>query len=229
MFCSLTAGRWSAAARKGCQVLLLDSFGVFGRGGAIRTHDLLNPIQVRYQAALRPDAPSLASLQAHPGPDEARKGRRDITWRRDSSIIRQLGLRIGANTVFPAKRGQSEHLVRGFERESLRGSQDGALPGVRQGRGCDPTRPHPPSRRKQDGRTGEEVSPRLIRAPVTWRESCLYGVPKLRLSSGWTPRLHPTREGPPNAQGWKISKISASAITSTPVSTLRLTDDGCFA
>ena len=26
-----------------------------GRGAAIRTRDLLNPIQVRYQAALRPD------------------------------------------------------------------------------------------------------------------------------------------------------------------------------
>jgi hypothetical protein len=26
-----------------------------GRGGAIRTHDLLNPIQTRYQATLRPD------------------------------------------------------------------------------------------------------------------------------------------------------------------------------
>ncbi len=29
--------------------------GEAGRGGAIRTLDLLNPIQVRYQAALRPD------------------------------------------------------------------------------------------------------------------------------------------------------------------------------
>jgi hypothetical protein len=27
----------------------------FGRGAAIRTRDLLNPIQVRYQAALRPE------------------------------------------------------------------------------------------------------------------------------------------------------------------------------
>ncbi len=31
-----------------------------GRGAAIRTRDLLNPIQVRYQAALRPDGGILA-------------------------------------------------------------------------------------------------------------------------------------------------------------------------
>ncbi len=30
-----------------------------GRGGAIRTHDHLHPIQVRYQTAPRPDVPSI--------------------------------------------------------------------------------------------------------------------------------------------------------------------------
>ena len=31
------------------------SFPIFGRGGGIRTRDPLHPMQVRYQAALRPD------------------------------------------------------------------------------------------------------------------------------------------------------------------------------
>jgi hypothetical protein len=33
----------------------LISFNIFGRGGEIRTPDPLHPMQVRYQAALRPD------------------------------------------------------------------------------------------------------------------------------------------------------------------------------
>ena len=33
-----------------------------GRGGAIRTLDLLNPIQVRYQAAPRPEADESTSV-----------------------------------------------------------------------------------------------------------------------------------------------------------------------
>ena len=33
----------------------LDFLGIFGRGGGIRTRDPLHPMQVRYQAALRPD------------------------------------------------------------------------------------------------------------------------------------------------------------------------------
>ena len=32
-----------------------NSSAKYGRGGEIRTHDLLNPIQTRYQATLRPD------------------------------------------------------------------------------------------------------------------------------------------------------------------------------
>jgi hypothetical protein len=37
---------------------------VLGRGGGIRTRDPLHPMQVRYQAALRPDTES--SLHVHP-------------------------------------------------------------------------------------------------------------------------------------------------------------------
>jgi hypothetical protein len=43
-----------------------------GRGGAIRTLDLLNPIQVRYQAAPRPEMPgSLAEVRTGSGGEEA--------------------------------------------------------------------------------------------------------------------------------------------------------------
>ena len=37
---------------------------IVGRGERIRTFDLLNPIQVRYQTALRPDRQSLAAAMA---------------------------------------------------------------------------------------------------------------------------------------------------------------------
>jgi hypothetical protein len=41
----------------------LQVLDLIGRDGEIRTRDPLNPIQVRYQAALRPD---LASGRGHP-------------------------------------------------------------------------------------------------------------------------------------------------------------------
>ena len=40
--------------KKTQQIALLGSF-IVGRGGGIRTRDPLHPMQVRYQAALRPD------------------------------------------------------------------------------------------------------------------------------------------------------------------------------
>jgi hypothetical protein len=36
---------------------------LIGRDGEIRTRDPLNPIQVRYQAALRPDRPAGAGIR----------------------------------------------------------------------------------------------------------------------------------------------------------------------
>jgi hypothetical protein len=41
--------------RKGQQITLLTLVNFYGRGGGIRTHDPLHPMQVRYLAALRPD------------------------------------------------------------------------------------------------------------------------------------------------------------------------------
>ena len=46
----------------------------FGRGAAIRTRDLLNPIQVRYRTALRPDE-AHASIRL-PALQEGRPARR---------------------------------------------------------------------------------------------------------------------------------------------------------
>ena len=44
----------TANNKKGCH---LDSLSrICGRGGGIRTRDPLHPMQVRYQAALRPDS-----------------------------------------------------------------------------------------------------------------------------------------------------------------------------
>ena len=42
---------------------------VRGRGDWIRTSDLLNPIQVRYQAALRPDRPEVPQFTLWPTVD----------------------------------------------------------------------------------------------------------------------------------------------------------------
>ena len=47
---------WSGMATSFCPISETVLRGkLCGRGAAIRTRDLLNPIQVRYQAALRPD------------------------------------------------------------------------------------------------------------------------------------------------------------------------------
>jgi hypothetical protein len=42
------------------------SFVLFGRDGGIRTRDPLNPIQVRYQAAPRPDRVTSTSRECLP-------------------------------------------------------------------------------------------------------------------------------------------------------------------
>jgi hypothetical protein len=56
--------RWLCrAATSVCRCQSL-SEGDFGRGDWIRTSDLLNPIQVRYQTALRPDRGALAVYHA---------------------------------------------------------------------------------------------------------------------------------------------------------------------
>jgi hypothetical protein len=44
---------------------LIMSFLRIGRSGEIRTHDPLHPMQVRYQAALRPESITLKSLECH--------------------------------------------------------------------------------------------------------------------------------------------------------------------
>jgi hypothetical protein len=57
-------GQFSIFARKKKRVssYRLETLGITGRGGGIRTRDPLHPMQVRYQAALRPD--SAASIAA---------------------------------------------------------------------------------------------------------------------------------------------------------------------
>ena len=47
------------AHEKSQQIIKSAGLFNFGRGGGIRTHDPLLPKQMRYQAALRPDKPSI--------------------------------------------------------------------------------------------------------------------------------------------------------------------------
>jgi hypothetical protein len=48
--------RWEVRTKeKELAIFIANSFCIAGRDGGIRTHDPLHPMQVRYQAALRPE------------------------------------------------------------------------------------------------------------------------------------------------------------------------------
>src|SRR3954464_15335437 len=66
---------------------------ISGRGERIRTFDLLNPIQVRYQTALRPDAKSLPATGSRARwADPAKRGRwseEKSGWKGDRDLFRR--------------------------------------------------------------------------------------------------------------------------------------------
>ena len=81
--------------------------GTNGRGGRIRTGDLLNPIQVRYRTALRPDE-AHASIRLHPLQEKER------------AVGRSLEIRVRHRDGQQAAQRDSSELAGGPQTETVR-------------------------------------------------------------------------------------------------------------